>query len=259
MVGVGVPDERTVPSGPLRDLVLALHDLYRDAGMPGTRWISHQVNRRDDLPDTLSHEGVSALLRGTGRPRWAKVESLVRVLVARSVRGRDTTTEVANIHALWLRVADTDTERLGVPRLAEQLYRIGVAVPGPADYPFSAAVSAGDDESGCRTISVSGELDISCVAEFRHALQEVAPAESMRCVLDLCGVRFLESTALGVIVGFRQLVYRLGGTLSVICSPPVYRIMNTVGVVEFLQATEPHPAVPQSRAPLGTGNQAYSA
>jgi hypothetical protein len=102
VVGIGMPDQERLPPGPRRDLVAALHELYEFAGRPATRRLSAAIRDRDDLPGTLSHEGVSAVLRGVGGcPRWHNLVSLVRVLVDGAVSKRDVEVEVLRIHALW--------------------------------------------------------------------------------------------------------------------------------------------------------------
>jgi hypothetical protein len=54
----------------------------------------------------LSHEGVSAVLRGSGTPRWNNLESLVRILVEQQRVGEaDVDTVVKRIHTLW-RIVD---------------------------------------------------------------------------------------------------------------------------------------------------------
>lgn len=101
-----MPDELRLPPGPRRDLTAALHDLYARAGKPAARTISAWIRERDDLPGTLSHEGVSAVLRGAGIPRWNNLESLVQVFVEKQRVGQaDVTSVVAQIHDLW-RIAD---------------------------------------------------------------------------------------------------------------------------------------------------------
>lgn len=107
MVGIRMPDEERLPSGPRRELVVALHDLYALAGKPPARTISTLIRERDDLPGTLSHEGVSAMLRGAGTPRWPNLESLVRVLVEQQRVGQaDVETVVMRVHTLW-RIVDS--------------------------------------------------------------------------------------------------------------------------------------------------------
>jgi hypothetical protein len=96
-----LPGTDVLPPGPLRDFVEALHELYGEAGAPGTRRISQDSRDRDDLPDTNSHEGVSGILRGAGVPRWSKVECPVRVLAARAVGRPDVDATVQRFHRLW--------------------------------------------------------------------------------------------------------------------------------------------------------------
>ncbi|MFG2807818.1 hypothetical protein [Streptomyces massasporeus] len=106
MAGIRLPDEERLPPGPHRNLVIALHDIYEMAGKPAARTISTHIRERDDLPGTLSHEGVSAVLRGVAVPRWRNLESLVRVLVEHQRVGQQSvTTVVVKIHTLW-RLAD---------------------------------------------------------------------------------------------------------------------------------------------------------
>jgi ribosomal protein S13 len=102
MKGIALPGMDKLPPGRQRDLVEALHELYRQAGIPGTRTISKESRDRDDLPDTISHEGVSGILRGEGLPRWSKIECLVRILVDHAVGHPDVEASVRRIQELWL-------------------------------------------------------------------------------------------------------------------------------------------------------------
>ncbi|WP_291417330.1 FxSxx-COOH system tetratricopeptide repeat protein [Actinophytocola sp.] len=91
----------------MRDLVHALHELYRDAGMPSMRSVSNAIRRRNDLPATVSHETVGQLLRGDGVPGWAKVHSVVHHLAGIAVHRPDIDATVERFHQLWLAVGDT--------------------------------------------------------------------------------------------------------------------------------------------------------
>ncbi|MFJ1997028.1 hypothetical protein [Streptomyces asiaticus] len=87
-----------------------MHDVYAMAGKPAARTISTLIRERDDLPGTLSHEGVSAVLRGANVPRWANLESLVRVLVEQQrVGGLDVEAVILKIHKLWCMADDSST------------------------------------------------------------------------------------------------------------------------------------------------------
>jgi tetratricopeptide (TPR) repeat protein len=100
-----MPGFDRLPRGPVRNLVQALHGLYQEAGMPGARAISDAIRARDDLRDTVSHETISAALRGDGLPRWSKVECLVRQLAAWAVSQPDPDAVVRMFHGLWLDAA----------------------------------------------------------------------------------------------------------------------------------------------------------
>jgi hypothetical protein len=104
----GIPRPDGLPLGPLRDLAHALHELYRDAGMPSTRMISSGIRKCSDLRDTVSHETVGLMLRGEGVPRWIKLECVVRHLAVIAVRQPDVDTMVRRFHELWLAAVAAD-------------------------------------------------------------------------------------------------------------------------------------------------------
>jgi WD40 repeat protein len=110
-----MPDKDRLPAGPHRALVEAVHDLYRDAGMRGLHAISKAIRKRNDLPDTVSHEAISAILQGEVVPRWPKLESLVRQLAVWSVSHPNPDETTVRFHALWLRAAE-DAQRERIPR-----------------------------------------------------------------------------------------------------------------------------------------------
>ena len=99
-----------LPPGPMQDLVQALHELYRAAGMLSTRVVSDAIRDRDDLPDTVSHETVGMMLRGTRLVGWTKFECVVRLLAERSVNPVfEPAASVRRFHDLWLHAKDAST------------------------------------------------------------------------------------------------------------------------------------------------------
>jgi len=105
-VAAATPRFDHMPAGPFRDLVTALRELHRAAGKPSVRAISGGIKNREDLRDTVSHETISAMLRGDGLPRWIKVECVVRQLAGWAVGPSDPDREVRRFHALWLAASD---------------------------------------------------------------------------------------------------------------------------------------------------------
>ncbi|MBO3740080.1 FxSxx-COOH system tetratricopeptide repeat protein [Actinoplanes flavus] len=77
--------------------------------------ISNDVRIRGDLADTVSHETVSAMLRGDGLPKWVKLDCVVRVLAVRSVDRRDPHEVVRQFLQLWLAASDDSTRPAVAP------------------------------------------------------------------------------------------------------------------------------------------------
>ncbi|SPF04392.1 hypothetical protein SMA5143A_5190 [Streptomyces sp. MA5143a] len=100
-MAIPMPDEGQVPVGPHRDLLLELHDLYKQAGQPGARRISESV-REAELKDLVSHQTVSSMLKGDNIPRWTKLEAVVTVLAQWSVERPDVRAAVKKMHRLWM-------------------------------------------------------------------------------------------------------------------------------------------------------------
>jgi tetratricopeptide (TPR) repeat protein len=94
----------------ISNLVAELQLLYRAAGRPSYRRISTEIRRQHDMPDTVSHETVSTILRGDGLARWSKTECVVRYLAAMAVHRPDQEEEVRRFHALWLAASDEVTQ-----------------------------------------------------------------------------------------------------------------------------------------------------
>ena len=78
--------------------------------MLSTRVISDAIRDRDDLPDTVSHETVGMMLRGTRLVGWTKFECVVRLLAERSVNPVfEPAASVRRFHDLWLHAKDAST------------------------------------------------------------------------------------------------------------------------------------------------------
>lgn len=107
MPGIPKPREDELPAGPRRHehwlLVGELHVLYRRCGAPGVAQISRSVTTNEELPDSISPQGVSDMLHGKSVPRWSKLEVVVTAL-ASMVRLHplpDPAGEVLRFHELW--------------------------------------------------------------------------------------------------------------------------------------------------------------
>jgi anti-sigma B factor antagonist len=90
-----------------------------------------------------------------------------------------------------------------VPREEEILTDAGAPGTG-AGGGHESAVAAIDQRDGSVVVSLAGELDLYNAEEVRSALLEACAGEPRVLVVDLEGVRFIDSTALGVLIEARS-------------------------------------------------------
>jgi anti-sigma B factor antagonist len=97
------------------------------------------------------------------------------------------------------------------------------AARGPE--PLTIAV---ENTSSRPTLHLHGELDVSTAAQLRSALLDVSEGDTGDIAVNLSDVRFMDSTALGVLVAAlkRQIAHN---TRLVLISPPV-RITKTLDI-----------------------------
>jgi len=77
------------------------------------------------------------------------------------------------------------------------------------------------DEEAATVVSVAGEIDAHTAPELRTRLIEIIADGSTHLVLDFTAVTFLDSTALGVLVGAQRRVRALDGHLGVVTDRPL--------------------------------------
>jgi anti-sigma B factor antagonist len=79
-------------------------------------------------------------------------------------------------------------------------------------------------------ISVEGELDLSTAPRLKWMLLDSLAAGQSQLVLDLSLTRFMDSTALGVLVGVRKKL-DTGDRLAIVCAEPdVLKIFEYAGM-----------------------------
>lgn len=102
----------------------------------------------------------------------------------------------------------------------------------------SISVSTGGE--GETLVTVSGELDLATAPTLRDTLVDlVGQRRPELLVLDLQGVTFMDSTAIGVIVGAKKRQTAGGGHFTVITNALVHRLLLLTGLDGFLDLREP--------------------
>lgn len=228
-------NDSDLPTGPSRELTVALNALHARAGLPSRRKISNGIRRRHDLPDTVSHETVSLMLRGRGIPTWLKYDCVVRFLATLAVYPPDeqAPTEdelVAHFHTLWLAA-------VGNNRSEESLVGAGAPVTAPPPAPLAPTVLAEPLPTAVPAELPPPDLDDDLPPRNprfvgrEHQLREIH--EVLRA-----GARFLTLNGMGG-VGKTQLAVEY-----------IYRYRDEYDVIGWIRA-EHRPTMRTSLAALG--------
>ena len=87
----------------------------------------------------------------------------------------------------------------------------------------------------CGVVELEGEVDIYSSPQFADALRLGIDGGATRVVVDLAKVTFIDSTALGVVVGGIKRLRALRGTLDVVCEEEnLKRIFEITGLNTIL-------------------------
>ncbi len=90
----------------------------------------------------------------------------------------------------------------------------------PPDMTFDFSLSEDQDAAGAHVIGVAGEVDIFTAPELKRAIAAAIDAGARRLVVDLTETRFLDSTALGVLIGAVKRLRPLDGRLVIVNTEP---------------------------------------
>jgi anti-sigma B factor antagonist len=86
-------------------------------------------------------------------------------------------------------------------------------------------------DRGLPVIVVAGEIDVATAPQLREALHGVIAQGHATVVLDLLGVTFLDSTALGVLVGGLKRCRELDGELHIVVTDArIWKIYEITGL-----------------------------
>jgi anti-sigma B factor antagonist len=97
--------------------------------------------------------------------------------------------------------------------------------PGVQEHEFRLAVVRADGD--VPLVSVDGDVDLYSAPELRERLFELSEEDVSRIVLDLSRATFLDSMALGVLLGAKKRLVATGGDLElVVATPDVRRIFE---------------------------------
>lgn len=93
-------------------------------------------------------------------------------------------------------------------------------------------------------VTVVGEIDVATAPQLRERLHAVIARGEPTVVLDLLGVTFLDSTALGVLVGALKRCRELGGELHIVVADArIMKIFDITGLTKVFPIVDSLAAV----------------
>lgn len=102
------------------------------------------------------------------------------------------------------------------------------------------------DDKGRTVVELSGELDLFTAAVLRDALLALARGGRHLLAVEMSGLRFLDSSGLGVLVGATKRAVAEGGGLCLVAAPE--RILKTLKITGLLRVMPNFPTLPEAFA-----------
>jgi len=88
-------------------------------------------------------------------------------------------------------------------------------------------------------LAPQGELDLATYTQLRERINELLSAGRTNLVMDLSGTEFLDSTALGALIGGRRRAHAAGGSFAIVCDRPHLLKLFAVTKLDLVFAVSP--------------------
>lgn len=95
-------------------------------------------------------------------------------------------------------------------------------------------VSTKQIDSKAYVVEVHGEIDVYTSPKVKETINDLVDKGHYNLIINLEGVRYIDSTGLGVLIGALKKVREHNGSISLICSnPQIKKIFNITGLVKI--------------------------
>jgi anti-sigma B factor antagonist len=92
-------------------------------------------------------------------------------------------------------------------------------------------ITTEESGAGVAVVALAGEIDLYTCPEFKQELLRVIADGATLVVVDLTKTTFIDSTALGVIIGGVERLKQRDGRLVVVCADPnIVKIFEVTGL-----------------------------
>ena len=85
-------------------------------------------------------------------------------------------------------------------------------------------------------VEVQGEIDVYTSPRVKETINELIEGGHYNFVINLEGVRYIDSTGLGVLIGALKKVREQNGRIVLICTnPQIKKIFNITGLIKIFE------------------------
>jgi len=106
-----------------------------------------------------------------------------------------------------------------------------------SEYAFEIAVQLGSN--GNRVITLSGDFDLHATLRFKDMTAALMAGGCIAMVVNLDRASYIDSTALGALIGLQKRLNEAGGSLAVICSNRQIRtVFEATGLLAVFRIRE---------------------
>ena len=90
-------------------------------------------------------------------------------------------------------------------------------------------------EGSCTLVTLTGESDANTRQLLRDLLESEAPPDAHRLIIDLSGLRFIDSAGVHALIEVRAVLRDRGGELALVAPQPVVaRVLNLIGADQLI-------------------------
>jgi anti-sigma B factor antagonist len=87
-----------------------------------------------------------------------------------------------------------------------------------------------------QAVEVQGEIDVYTSPRVKETINELIEKGHYHLVINLEGVRYIDSTGLGVLIGALKKVREHSGRILLVCTnPQIKKIFNITGLVKIFE------------------------
>jgi anti-sigma B factor antagonist len=105
------------------------------------------------------------------------------------------------------------------------------------------------EDSGAQVVEIQGDVELHSAARVREELRRACDEKGVRCIVDMSGVPFIDSTGVGVLVGALKRAREHSGTFAIANPQPrVRRVFEITGLLDALPIYDTLASAAQSEA-----------